>query len=706
MLKKNYLKDVDEFFAPNNSLANFFDSYEYRPEQQKMAIKVGESLIEQRHLLVEAGTGTGKSLAYLVPSILIALQEEEKVVISTNTINLQEQLINKDIPLLQEVLDLDFKAVLVKGRKNYICIRRLIQFGKSAQLSPEEYNILSRINNWILETRTGCRSDLDFSVSYDLWDHISSESDLCLRSNCPYYDQCHFIFARDEAQEADILVSNHHLLFADIALRKERDLDGETAVLPPYKRIVFDEAHNVEDVASNYLGFRVSRKGIIKLLESLYNQEQGTGVLLQARLALKSLQGQNKQRLQQKIDNQLIPLVRKISEVGQGLFNNLISFIKQNGKQRDRKLRLIPKIREEDFWKKLLEVEFDNFILNLNKLGKGLDDLLRNFTTLEEEFDDVDSVNLELKAKVDYILTVSDNMMELASYPEDGYVYWLENYEDQCSFHAAPLNIAEELQDNLLTKMDAVVFTSATLTVENSFEFIQNNLGLTDDNVDTLEVGSPFNYQEQLQVAVAKDMPQPNNPDYTQAVIAAVKEIIQATQGRTLVLFTSYGMLNKVYYQLKEDIDSLDIDNIYRQGMKSRQYLIKDFKEKDRAVLLGTSSFWEGVDIPGEELSCVVIVKLPFVVPSEPVVEARVEEIESRGENAFFNYMLPQAVIKFKQGFGRLIRTKEDKGWVIILDQRVVSKRYGKVFLKSLPTDSRILINNLNQFARKIKKFL
>jgi ATP-dependent DNA helicase DinG len=704
MNQKEYLQEVRDFFAPGNKLDSYFDKYEYRPEQQKMSVKIAEVFSKKEHLLVEAGTGTGKSLAYLVPSILMALKEEEKVVISTNTINLQEQLIKKDIPLLQEIFDLDFKAVLVKGRKNYICIRRLVQFGKSVQLDNQGYNTLSKIHHWVLETETGCRSDLDFRVGYDIWDNISSESDLCLRASCPYYEQCHFMFAREEAQEADILVVNHHILFADLALRQERGLDGENAVLPPYKQVVFDEAHNIEEVATSYLGFKVNRKGFIKLLESLYNFDQQTGVLLQTRVTISSLKKSIKQNFQQNIDNKLVPLVRKVNDLSHNLFNNLIRFIDNNTKGRDRKLRLIESIRDGQYWQESLIVEFDNLLINLNDLGKNLSELLEDIEFYEDEIDEVEAVKLELNAKIESILKVGADIAELINFPEEDYVYWLEGYDEDCSLHSAPLNIAQQLQDSLLGKMDSVILTSATLTVDRSFEFIKDNLGLIEENVETLEVGSPFDYRNQLRLGIAKDLPQPNHPAFIDAVIASIKEVIQATKGRTLVLFTSYGMLNKVYDVLEAQLDSLEVNNIYCQGMKSRQYLVEEFKNKEKAVLLGTSSFWEGVDIPGEELSCVVIVKLPFVVPSEPVISAKIEQLEAAGENPFIKYMVPKAVIKFKQGFGRLIRTKEDKGWIVILDNRVITKSYGKIFLDSLPNGCRILTDNLNVLSNKIRE--
>ncbi|TDX46612.1 ATP-dependent DNA helicase [Orenia marismortui] len=704
MNQKEYLKDVKDFFLPGNKLDLFFEKYEYRPEQQKMAEKVSEVFSKHRHLLVEAGTGTGKSLAYLVPSILLALKNEEKIIISTNTINLQEQLIKKDIPLLKEIFDLDFKAVLVKGKKNYICLRRLIQFGKIADLDITGYNTLSQINNWVLETQTGCRSDLNFRVDYKLWDQISCESDLCLRGNCPYYDQCHVMFAREEAQEADILIVNHHILFADLALRKARDLEDESAVLPPYKKVVFDEAHNIEEVATSYLGFRVSRKAIIKLLESLYNPDQGTGLLLRTRLEVSNLETKVKKKFQQKIDNDLISLVRKINDLGQSLFNNLISFIDKKSGNREKKLRIIQETRKDKFWEELLLVEFENLLINLNKLGKMLSDLLNDLINYDEEIEEIDVLTVELKANIDSILEIGENIAEIANYPEEDYVYWLESQGERCSLHSAPLNIGQELHDNLLSKMDSVILTSATLTVNNSFDFVKESLGLIEHDVKTLEVGSPFNYRKQLKIGIAKDLPQPNQSDFINGVIASSKEIVRSTKGRTLFLFTSYGMLNKVYHSLNDELEKLEVDNIYCQGLKSRRYLVEEFKKSEKAVLLGTSSFWEGVDIPGEKLSCVVIVKLPFVVPSEPVVAAKVEQLKAEGENSFYKYMLPKAVIKFKQGFGRLIRTKEDKGWIVMLDNRVISKSYGNIFLRSLPSDCQILIDSLGDLTNKIEK--
>ncbi|WP_027338748.1 ATP-dependent DNA helicase [Halonatronum saccharophilum] len=701
MNKKYMLKEVSDFFAPESSLASFFENYEYRPQQQKMAKKVAEVFCDEDHLLVEAGTGTGKSFAYLVPSIISALKEEEKVVVSTNTINLQEQLINKDIPLLREIFDLDFKAVLVKGRRNYICLRRLIQYERSAQLDVKGYEALSKLNNWVLETKTGCRSDLGFSLPFNFWDQVCSESDLCLRGNCPYYEQCHFMWARDEAKEADILIVNHHLLFADLSVRKDRDLDDEVAVLPPYKKVVFDEAHNIEDVATSYLGFRASRRGITKFFESLYNTKQKVGTLIELRKATGELKKDIKKKMQGEIDSELIPTVQRLRELSHSFLERLGSFVKKN-KKGEGKLRIVERTRESNFWLEVLKADSENFLVNLNLLGGKLSKILKQLDIYGEEIEDISSLTMELEARVEFILKLGENIAEIINYPQEDYIYWIEAGKEDCSLHSAPLNIGKELEESLFSKMSSVVLTSATLTVAKSFDFIKENLGLVDYQVQTLEVGSPFDYSKQLRVGVVKNISYPKGDKFNQEVTNSLKSIIKKTQGRTLVLFTSYGMLNNVYYKLEQELKSLGIDYLYKQGMKSRDKLVKDFKTKEKVVLLGTSSFWEGVDIPGDKLSYVIIVKLPFVVPSEPVVEAKLEEINQRGESSFMKYMLPKAAIKFKQGVGRLIRRKEDKGWVIILDNRVITKRYGRTFINSLPGGTNVSIRDIKTLVEEI----
>ncbi|WP_408954498.1 ATP-dependent DNA helicase [Natroniella sp. ANB-PHB2] len=700
MSLKLELDRIKEFFAPDERLASFFPKYEYRPEQQRMAMKITDVFKQKKHLLIEAGTGTGKSLAYLVPSIFSSLIEEEKIIISTNTINLQEQLINKDIPLLQEVFELDFKAVLVKGRRNYICLRRLIQYEKHAQLAADKYDKLSKINQWILKTETGCRSDLDFKIEFKLWEQISSKSELCLRGNCAYYEQCHFMFARKEIEEADLLIVNHHLLFADLALRKEQDLEEQTAVLPYYKKVIFDEAHNIEEVATNYLGLKLSQEGIVKFLQSLYNSEEGLGVLLQLRLASSKLKDELKQRFQKRIDNDLVPLVRRLTDRVHSLFNQLINFLEDNFK--GYKVRLTEEVRGKKLWQKAIKIEIENFLLDLSSLRQGLEKTFEELAVTEDELEDFEVLAIELAAKIEFFTKINQTIEEIVNNPQEDYVYWLERNADNCSFCSAPLDISKELEINLLEKMESIIFTSATLTVDNSFDFISKNLGLQNFAVDTLKVGSPFDYRNQLQAGVIKDLPNPKNESFIKEVVKAVKDIVQTRKGNSLVLFTSYWMLNQVYQQLSDQLDQLKINHLYCQGMKSRHQLIEEFKANQKSLLLGTASFWEGVDIPGEQLSCVVIVKLPFLVPTDPVIAAKIEALENNGENAFFNYMLPKAVIKFRQGIGRLIRSKQDQGWVIILDNRVISKSYGSIFLKSFPSDSQITINKLNLLTEKL----
>lgn len=699
-MKNNFdINKIGEIFLEGNQLSDFFADYEYRAQQEKMAIQIARAFSKNEHFLIEAGTGTGKSLAYLIPAIFWALAKEEKVVISTNTINLQEQLLDKDLPLLKEALESEFNAILMKGRSNYLCLRRFFQAERSKDLENKEYNDLTKINQWLVETVSGCKSNLDFSLESKVWSKVCSESELCLRGRCPYYSKCFFIKARKEAEEADLLIVNHHLLFADLSLRKNKDVEDQDLILPAYDKLVFDEAHNIEDIASVYLGFNFAQKRIVKKIKELYDVKEDKGLILKLRQANKNLDKSFRKDYLSLLDSQLLPQSKKIYELYQNFFNQIKNLFKKKNLS---KLRLTEKNRGSTYWQEAILPQVDNLLVNLQNIINNLKRASNFFTTIVDPTEELEDVLLKVEAMVLFWLELSNKIEEFFISFQADYIYWLEQGKE-LRFKAAPLNIGEKLYNYLLKKKETVIFTSATLTVENSFDFIKNNLGLDYNKMNTLKLGSPFNYESQLKIGVVNNLVEPGNKEFIAEITESIKKIAMINQGRSLVLFTAYNMLNKVYENLNKQLDNIELDNLYCQGQKSRKYLIKQFKQEEKSILLGTDSFWEGVDIPGDELSYVIIVKLPFLVPNEPVIEARIEALKKQGINPFMNYMLPKAVIKLRQGCGRLIRTRNDNGWVIILDKRVITRSYGNIFLKSLPLRNNFFAGDIDYIRKKIK---
>jgi ATP-dependent DNA helicase DinG len=714
------VEEIKDIFAVDGTLDLTLSNYEYRYQQQTMAEVITKAFNRQTHLLVEAGTGTGKSLAYLTPSIYWAVKNEQKVVVSTNTINLQEQLIKKDIPLLKRALDFDFNAVLVKGRRNYVCLRKLKSLKEVADqvLNEEQTESYLQLLDWAEDANTGCRSELVFQPEYSVWERIASESDTCLRSNCSHYGNCFFVKARLRSIKADILVVNHHLLFSDIAVRKEEGMDLEVAVLPRYKHIILDEAHNIERVATNYLGDKVSKYQLLKYLNKLYSRESKKGIqgfLMEVRFKINQARGDldkdTRLEIQRLIDNILQPLVLKVTDRTNNFFNLLNAFKEESQLEStsEKKLRLKDELKEQEEWQIIIE-ESNDLLLSMNQLRNKLEELQREVDLLSgSDIEDYEGLLLDLNARIGRLkgmVKIIDNVINESSSEK---VDWLESSKNtkgeiRCNLNSAPINIADEFKDNLLIEMDSIIFTSATLTIDKSFNYIRERLGLEEDFVAKLRTGDPFDYNKQAILGIPTDLPEPYKQNFVPQTLRALKELLISNQGCSLVLFTSYKMLSQFYYKLKPQLEASGI-KLYRQGEKSRHLLVKEFKKEISPVIFGTSSFWEGIDIPGEQLSSVIIVKLPFPVPTDPVVEAKVEKINSEGKNAFRHYILPRAVIKFKQGFGRLIRLQSDRGSVVILDKRIITKNYGRAFINSVPRGCQIITSDYKDITKKIKNF-
>jgi len=670
--------------SPGGVFERAFPGYEHRPQQVEMVRTVAEAFNLPSHLLAEAGTGTGKSLAYLLPAVHYALQNDVRVVISSNTINLQDQLFQKDIPDVRRILNLPFRAALLKGRGNYVCQRRLNVLRRSRQLTSTEISGLVKILAWLPQTRTGERSEL-LLVNDDVgvWAQVQSSSETCIGDRCPYRQKgrCFFYRARDRAERAHLVVVNHALLLADLAM--------ESRVLPEYQYLIIDEAHHLEDIATDQFGINVSREDLYSYLSALSHPVGDTpGGLISRVPGLFRQEGVSARARDTvaRLVNEVSAAVDDSERHLYALFNLVEAFVSGLAENRtqspyDVTIRLTPGQRAQPDWSRV-EIAWEDLSAALQRILKSLQELVDQIESLGEE--DTESergvVLQELKAAALTGVSLWTGLGGIITASDDEQVYWLTiSPGHEIRLQSAPLQVGPLLRESLFDQKACVVLTSATLRTENSFHYIEERLGL-EDPIE-LALDSPFDFKSAVLLYVPKDLPEPSEPYYQKNVEQAIIDLCPATDGRAMILFTSNSQLNATYRAVQGPLEEQGII-VFGQGFDgSRQQILDNFRTTPRSVLLGTRSFWEGVDIVGEALSVLVIVKLPFAVPTDPVLSARAETFD----DPFNEYYLPEAILRFRQGFGRLIRTQTDRGVVVILDKRVITKPYGKLFIESLP---------------------
>jgi len=620
------LDPIQDILGPEGSMARSLEDFEFRASQLQMAHLIEKAIEQKVPAIVEAGTGTGKTLGYLVPILLSG----KKAVISTGTKNLQEQIFFKDVPLLSRATGIEVDCMLMKGRKNYLCLHRYFQkFSQSSLLRPDQEEIKRKIENWLGRTEFADRSELAWMGDDDLlWDSLSSTSDQCLGSECIHMEHCYLNALRRRAAQSKIIIVNHHLFFADLMIKKE----GFGEIIPRFQVVIFDEAHKVEEIATTYFGESLSTNQLMELVSDL--EKEGNN--------LQETKGGN---LKRKLD-----LLKTKTEELRGLFQDS----GEKGRLDEKALEMIQMGPAHD-------------------IKRGLDGIHEKSGLRESEDNSLQTYAMrasELKQRLERVL----------SFQDPDWLNWYEKRKKGVIFHASPLDISEQMKDFLYLKGRTIIFTSATLSTHGNFDYARSRLGLSEDVLEGV-YPSHFNFEEQTLMYVPKDLPPPNDPDFGHKAAERILDILKLSSGRALVLFTSYHNLNLVYQLLNGKVPY----TVFKQGDGPRSSLLEQFRQDTHSVLMATGSFWQGVDVPGEALSCLIIDKLPFDSPGDPLVAGRIESVRARGGNPFMDYQLPSAIISLKQGLGRLIRNVLDRGILSVLDIRMLTSRYGRFFLDSLP---------------------
>lgn len=650
--------EIKNFFSEEGILAQKFGTYEFRKSQLDMALSIYDSLENKTHIFIEAPTGIGKSFAYLVPAIYYAKENKKKAIISTHTINLQEQLIGKDIPFLKENLPIEFTAALIKGKSNYICPKRLRLAIDNANslFENEEQKVLDKLYSWSKKTTDGTISDISFKVESNVWNSVCAERGICTNKTCGGYEdtECFYQKAKYEISKADVVIVNHHLfftLFAGVAAAP-----GDEGYLYKNDFLIFDEAHTLEAVASEHIVPSISREMIKYHLLRLYNGNRKKGFLLE----FPSLH--------------IIPIIQNLLELNQYFFQEIKRELFHYRNPDEKKLAL--RVTQKNIVRNSLKDEIDNLLKVLRELRQYCKNDLQ-----ENELQD----NILRFGEFSRMI---DDFLELRDEHKD-FVYWVElaslKEDANISLCVSPVDISEYFRENIFRENNSCVLTSATLTVSNSFGYFKKRLG--GEIADELQLPTQFDFYRQVKLYIPKNIPEPqkvNNAIYNIRLKEWINYFVRMTEGKALVLFTNSTLLKQIGAELRAELSEDNID-VFMQGEgESRKNLLINFKENTNSVLLGLDSFWLGVDVPGESLSNLIITRLPFLVPDHPLIKAKLEYIDLKGGNSFMDYSLPEAILKFRQGIGRLIRHKTDTGIIAVLDPRIITKQYGKYFFNSI----------------------
>ncbi len=633
----------DKIFGPGGLISQSHENYEYREGQVRMANEIAVAFESKKHLIVEAGTGTGKTLAYLIPAIAASIKLKKRIIISTGTKNLQEQLMEKDIPFLQKALPAKFSAAYMKGRSNYACLYRINKSDNQPILDGmDQMDNFNEVRQWVRETATGDRAELTYlPENLSFWNRINAKGDTCIGQKCPDFEPCFITRMRSGADAADIVIVNHHLFFADLNVRGNQF--GK--VIPDYGAVIFDEAHLIEDIAADYFGVQVSNFQIDELARDVSDLPISDAIVVAG--------------------------LTKLSAKVIGLADQfLIRFTKARGSE-----GRFPLLTDE------FETRGSDGETHSTPLGEAYQVLDEALARMETDADIFSEKLPEAESVVKRVKQVRSDLSFIVKQADRNYVHWLELRGRGVFLQASPVDVSSLLKEKLFDKVDTCILTSATLSSNGSFNFIRDRLGLDREKTNTLVAHSSFDYENQAIVYLPKSMPDPRSPEFTQFAASEIVKIVQVTRGRAFVLCTSNSSMNALYELVSSRIGY----PCFLQGTMSKTGLLEKFRGTSNAVLFATSSFWQGVDVQGEQLSCVIIDKLPFAVPSDPIVAARAKFIDENGGKSFFDYSVPQAVISLKQGIGRLIRSSSDRGVIAILDPRLRTKGYGRDFLNSLP---------------------
>jgi ATP-dependent DNA helicase DinG len=705
---------VAALLGPDGPVAAHLGRYEDRPSQREMARRIARLYSHGGIGLIEAGTGVGKSLGYLIPALRWAAANGERTIVSTNTITLQEQLVGKDLPFLAEALDdQPVRFALLKGWRNYVCLQRLDHARGSASSLFDDgaAGEFDAIDRWAARTADGSLADLPTPPRPDVWDEVAAEADLCTRVKCPHFDRCFVFKARRAAAQADVVVVNHHLLMADLAVRRASQNWTDAAVLPSYSRLVIDEGHHLEDAASSHLANTASRRGIQRLLSRL--ERRGRGLLP----TLENLLGRSNDLLSvaslDLVRVRLYGTTQAARRSADRLFDVLDDWM---ARQADSQVRLTDRFDDEAVWREGLGAALDDLLRELDALGDGLILVRDRIETDDRRAEELAPVMGELRGVIRRLEAAGDALRGALRPGADEYqrIRWIEvrggalaapatdapdddgsrERQRHVGVASVPLDLAPILREDLFRKLETCVVTSATLAVDDQFQFIARRLGLDEDDVepDTVALESPFDFATQAVLAIPTDMPVPSAGDraHVQRTAQVAADLIRAAGGGVFVLCTSHRDVREVARLLRDAGTDRVAGPLLVHGEDGRDAMLRRFRDHGDAVLVGTASFWEGVDVPGRALRGLVLAKIPFRVPSEPITAAHCEAIEAAGRDAFAEYMVPHAALRLKQGFGRLIRSRQDHGAVVICDSRVIKRGYGASLLAGLPPARRI----------------